>query len=402
TYVLDDFSNAELVAPHCFKPANAEDRKKEKWVSAWAKSLNASSLKPYVRLASKGNVSEAVAADAVQASIWQVGAPLRVCTTEPSEINTTPIRNNVNGIASESSEAIRVSVPLAAKVRASFVISEDITDEEHTAFQVIEELRKYKNYTTSVPAQKLITSSVARYFNISDTLNINAMYNHECAAILESALFSRRNRIAEKANIPEIIKFSIAPHKDENTSTAPDTTSPYYTPHPPTTVETLIEQKILTHSDILFLDTLNFSEKFYLSILVKNRPKTLFIEPPPPSQRMSMLEYIYSRVSSKYLVPDYIFPAIFRHLERIKKSSNVWIDHQLLSDINDNSAYLTSTEFKIDHPTSSASCITYSRNNATTTLALRLSPSARASGVRILSSIPDREPSNPDTHYEIS
>ena len=259
TYVLDDFSNAELVAPHCFKPANAEDRKKEKWVSAWANSLNASSLKPYVRLASKGKVSEAMPADAVQASIWQVGAPLRVCTTEPSKsnwivkefrlertggakstqllsiideisekiiyqlrcnpyslntkfsdpwpkkiiaslidqfssspfplisVNTTPVRNNAKGIATESSEAIRISVPLAANVRASFVTSEDITDEEHTAFHVIEELRKYKNSTASVPAQKLITSSIASYFSIPDTLNISTMYNHECAAILESA-----------------------------------------------------------------------------------------------------------------------------------------------------------------------------------------------------------------------
>ena len=115
-----------------------------------------------------------------------------------------------------------------------------------------------------------------------------------------------------------------------------------------------------------------------------------------------MLEYIYNCVSSKYLVPDSIFPAIFRQLARIKKSSTVWIDHQLLSDIDDDSAYLTPAEFNIDDPTSSASSITDSRNKATTTLALRLTPSARASGVSILRSIPDREPSSPDTHYEIS
>ena len=464
TYVLHDFPNAEPVAPHCFKPANAEDRKKEKWVSAWAKSLSASSLKPYVRLAGKGNVSAAVPADAVQASIWQVGAPLRVCTTEPSEsnwivkefrieqttggakstqllsiideisgkiiyqlhcnpyslntkfsdpwptkimgsltdqfssspfplisVNTTPIKNNAEGIAPDSSGTIRISVPVAARVRASLMTSEEITDEEQTAFQVIEELRKENKFTVSAPAQKLITSRMTHYLNIPDTPNISTMYSYECAARLESALLSRKNRKAEKAAIPGVIKFSITTYKLENTSTAPDTTSPYYTPHTPTTIETLIEQEILTHGDILFLDSLNESEKFDLSILLQNATATRVTSPLHVRDRSSMLEYIYGRVHCRNLDPDYIFPAIFRQLARIKKPQYLWIEHQLA---HNDSAYLPSTEFKVDHPTPSASSITYSRNSATTTLALRLSPSARIDGVRVLSSRPDREPSS--------
>lgn len=87
TYVWDEYSNAELIKPHCFTPANASERKKENWVGAWAKSLNASALAPYVSMGTRTQRLGVIAAGATTASIWEVGASLRVFTTEPSGRN---------------------------------------------------------------------------------------------------------------------------------------------------------------------------------------------------------------------------------------------------------------------------------------------------------------------------
>jgi hypothetical protein len=87
TYVWDEYSNAELIKPHCFTPANESERKKENWVGAWAKSLNASALKPYVSMGTKSQRLGEIKNGEMTASIWEVGASLRVFTTEPSGRN---------------------------------------------------------------------------------------------------------------------------------------------------------------------------------------------------------------------------------------------------------------------------------------------------------------------------
>lgn len=108
TYVWDEYSNAELIKPHCFTPANASERKKENWVGAWAKSLNASALAPYVSMGTRTQRLGVIAAGATTASIWEVGASLRVFTTEPSERNWIEHALLLDGLYKDNSSAPRI------------------------------------------------------------------------------------------------------------------------------------------------------------------------------------------------------------------------------------------------------------------------------------------------------
>jgi len=86
-YVLDDFSNAELVPALRFTPKTAADRKKNAWLRTWSAAIKASPLARYVRLGSSASGSSDPGENATQATLWQIGAPLRVFTTEPSPNN---------------------------------------------------------------------------------------------------------------------------------------------------------------------------------------------------------------------------------------------------------------------------------------------------------------------------
>jgi hypothetical protein len=86
-YVWDDFSNVELAPPLCFTPKTAAERKSTAWLRAWAAAIKASPLAPYVRLGSSVPSSNDPGENATQATLWQIGAPLRVFTTEPSPDN---------------------------------------------------------------------------------------------------------------------------------------------------------------------------------------------------------------------------------------------------------------------------------------------------------------------------
>ncbi|KWS71199.1 hypothetical protein [Pseudomonas amygdali] len=86
-YVWDDFSSVELLPALCFIPKAAEARKKDAWLHALAGAIKASPLASYVRLGSSVSGSDDPGASATQASLWQIGAPLRVFTTEPSPDN---------------------------------------------------------------------------------------------------------------------------------------------------------------------------------------------------------------------------------------------------------------------------------------------------------------------------
>lgn len=108
TFVWDDYSNAELIKPHCFTPATESERKKENWVGAWAKSLNASALKPYVSMGTKGQRLGEIKDGDVTASIWEVGASLRVFTTEPSERNWVEYSLVLDGIYQDVKSAVEI------------------------------------------------------------------------------------------------------------------------------------------------------------------------------------------------------------------------------------------------------------------------------------------------------
>jgi hypothetical protein len=109
-YVWDDFSNAELVPPHCFTPRNATERKKEAWLGAWAAAIKSSPLAPYVRLGSGLTGSDNPGAGATEASVWQIGAPLRVFTTEPAVENWVRVTPPLADLYENNQSSVNIQV----------------------------------------------------------------------------------------------------------------------------------------------------------------------------------------------------------------------------------------------------------------------------------------------------
>lgn len=109
-YVLDDFSNAEWVPALRFTPKTAADRKKNAWLRAWATAIKASPLARYVRLGSSASGSSDPGENATQATLWQIGAPLRVFTTEPSPENWVSAAGPLADLYENNKTAVKIEL----------------------------------------------------------------------------------------------------------------------------------------------------------------------------------------------------------------------------------------------------------------------------------------------------
>jgi hypothetical protein len=93
-FVMDEFSNAQLVAPHRFTPTQ---RSKSAWIAEWALALRLSPLNNYLQVSGSTTSPFIAPGQTTQATLWQAGAPVRVFTTEPSLENwlkvTAPLGN---------------------------------------------------------------------------------------------------------------------------------------------------------------------------------------------------------------------------------------------------------------------------------------------------------------------
>ena len=153
-YVWDDFSQAELAPAHCFTPANAQERKKQNWINAWAKALSSSTVAPYVRLGGRTQGSADPGVNATQASIWQVGAPLRVFTTEPSARNWTKVSVPLAELyeSNQSSVQLQLVNKLTQRVFYSQVFTpmakDQITDKASWVVKVSSNIAMFLNEST--------------------------------------------------------------------------------------------------------------------------------------------------------------------------------------------------------------------------------------------------------------
>ena len=80
-FVMDEFSNAQLVAPHRFTPTQ---RSKNDWIAEWALALRLSPLNNYLQVSGSTTSPFIAPGQMTQATLWQAGAAVRVFTTEPS------------------------------------------------------------------------------------------------------------------------------------------------------------------------------------------------------------------------------------------------------------------------------------------------------------------------------
>ncbi|MEB0128841.1 hypothetical protein [Pseudomonas sp. CCI2.4] len=182
-YVWDDFSQAELVPAYCFTPANAQERKKQNWINAWAKALSSSTVAPYVRLGGRTQGSADPGVNATQASIWQVGAPLRVFTTEPSARNWT-----------------KVSVPLAELYESN---------QSSVQLQLVNKLtqRVFYSQVFTPMAKDQITDKASWVVNVSS--NIAMFLNESTRPYIQSGYsIDARNGPAARTADPDIISAS--------------------------------------------------------------------------------------------------------------------------------------------------------------------------------------------------
>ncbi len=109
-YVWDDFSSVELLPAMCFTPKAAAQRKKNAWLHAWAGVIKASALAGYVRLGSSAPCSDDPGENATQASLWQIGAPLRVFTTEPSPDNWLSVTGPLAELYEDNKTAVKIEL----------------------------------------------------------------------------------------------------------------------------------------------------------------------------------------------------------------------------------------------------------------------------------------------------
>lgn len=88
SFVLDNFSNKQLVEPHIFRPTKCEV---DAWISEWATELQSSPLNNYLRVSDSKTSSVSTPSSTTQATLWQASAPIRAFTTEPSLENWVKI-----------------------------------------------------------------------------------------------------------------------------------------------------------------------------------------------------------------------------------------------------------------------------------------------------------------------
>ncbi|MEE4883435.1 RHS repeat-associated core domain-containing protein [Pseudomonas alliivorans] len=87
-YVMDAFSAREVVPAFSFVAPTPVKGKSETWLSAWSTAVGQSALAPYVRIGN--DQTDALAPDAVTATLWQSGDAFRVFSTEPCLDNWLP------------------------------------------------------------------------------------------------------------------------------------------------------------------------------------------------------------------------------------------------------------------------------------------------------------------------
>ncbi|WP_024695531.1 RHS repeat-associated core domain-containing protein [Pseudomonas syringae] len=87
-YVMDAFSAREVVPAFSFVAPTPVKGKSDTWLSAWSTAVGKSALAPYVRIGN--DQTDALAPNAVTATLWQSGDALRVFSTEPCLDNWLP------------------------------------------------------------------------------------------------------------------------------------------------------------------------------------------------------------------------------------------------------------------------------------------------------------------------